>query len=173
MNLSDAMEMMKRNFELLWNARLPVSGRPAAPLDPVNGCPIEVCRVPAHLLPVHEGYRDDGTVMANNGRYVIFLSDSPAPAPARLSALTGQWLERYYELHEYGHVKEGDVFEDDPAKVFDRFVTPFFEWAPIELKADAWAAHLLLVEARNAGNAALVSQLEAEIVQRGFPNPMQ
>jgi hypothetical protein len=145
-------------------------------LLPVNKLPVQVYRVPSHVLRSIADTNADGCAMNYEGRYAIFLSDPPNAAPERLPSLTGHWLSRFYLLHEYAHIRNGDVFEDHPEATYNLMMRDREGdsqanqtlWQR-EQRADGYAAHRVMQEAEAVGNTVLHQELQDEIESRGLP----
>jgi len=140
-------------------------------LPPVNGCPVRVREMPRSALSAVVGRDSDGTVMRHGGKYVIFIADPVDSPGCELPSLVGYWLKRAAVLHEYGHIQQGDVFEDDPPRIYGRHQDIMFDWHEVEYQAECWKMHLLLAEAKSAGEKPLVKEILADISQRDLRTP--
>ena len=146
-----------------------------AGLSPAHGLPVKVYEVPASAL---NGVLPNGiSVQANAvptkryGRYVIFLSQQILRDPDWPSSLHGDLEKRFVVLHEYRHILERDVFEDDPETAFRRRcgLDQSYSKADAEDRADGYAAHRMIKEA--TGDTVLISGLKTFIAKRGLSNP--
>jgi hypothetical protein len=141
----------------------------------VSGLQVKVYEVPREEF---KGIRPDGTPVQPNafpakryGRYIVFLADRIRRDSDWPAALAGDLEKRFVVLHEYRHILEKDVFEDNPELAFNRRcgLDPNYSEKDAEDRADGYAAHRMVCEA--ARNAALVTGLQGFIKKRGLPNP--
>lgn len=177
MTLQEAIDMEKKFFDYLrQNSTDTISFQPPNGLDDLKNRKIILRGVPFDLMPfvpnpdgTLSNFRLDATTK-QGGDYYIFISDSPVVSP-NIPSLTGDWLFQFIVLHEYAHAKYGDVFEDDPQKIYDRKKNPLFDNNQIELNANGYAAHKLMEIALMKGNSNLAQDLQQDIINRGLPKP--
>lgn len=178
MTLEEAIEIGRKRYDALFQASDDVTTEIGVGLDSVNGRPVVVRIVPANKLNDVVGQITNGTAMMYDNRYTIFLSDEPSPIDG-LTSLTGHWRMRYLVLHEYGHIRNGDVFEDAPESNY-RLRTLAYNDSSIarsiileqELAADGYAVHRLMSEAGDAGNHDVANALRGYAKVRQLPNPL-
>ncbi len=164
MDLERFLKQHDQAFRRLMDASTPATGMVARPLPDVSSRRIEIRVIRAGALSEIVGQPANGVVMRlDQGPHVIFVSDEPTPAPDWMPAFAGDWLRRYCVLHEYGHLKQGALLGN-----FRNAETA----QPHEDAADRWAAHLLRLEAIEAGNVDLVEELGEYIQSSGFPDPV-
>lgn len=177
MTLQDAIAMEKDFFDyLMQNSTDTISFQPPTGLDDLNKRKITIREVPSSMMPFQP--HPNGTlsnakidaVTKQAGDYFIFIIDSPAKSP-NIPSLAGDCLSQYIVLHEYAHAKYGDVFEDDPPKIYDRKMNPVFDNNQVELNADGYAAHKIMEIALAKGNNILSQELQQDINNRGLPKP--
>jgi hypothetical protein len=137
---------------LLARSSSAASGLSALPvLAPVRGAEIEIMCMPRESLPLPLGSSTpfaDGTVHKTNGRYTIFIVDGGLCAEAQ--TYCQDLMSWFLVSHEYCHILNGDVFEDDPWKALLR------RWFGIdgidpERKADGYAAFSVAEEMKRQG----------------------
>jgi len=169
MTLQQAIHSQRVVYETLMRASTDVDSDVGGGLDDVNGMPVIVRFVPTALLNDVARQTADATCMMYENEYLIFLSEQPSPA-AGLPSLTGDWLYRFQVLHEYGHIRNGDTFEEDPAAAFNRVLlahrgdqTARHQFVIQEALADAYAAYRLREEAYSAGRGDIAAELEVFI----------
>jgi len=176
MTLEEAIQHQRNCYDTLLQTATFVACNLADNLLPVNELTVQVYRVPSHVLHSIANPNANGCAMNYEGRYAIFLSDHPSAAPGRLPSLTGHWLSRFYLLHEYAHVRNGDVFEDHHEASYNlRMQAQEGDFKAKEtlkqqeLRAEGYAAHRVMQEAEVVGNKVLRQELQAEIKHRGLP----
>lgn len=175
MTLDEAKQSQRIAYDQLYANSTHVDGDASANLGPINGVPVVVRRVPAAVIQTITGAAANGTPMHYDGQYVIFLSDAPAYTSPHTPSLVSPWLDRLCVLHEYGHIVSGDVFEDDPDRLFKIYMDKAngcpmaaAEVQEMELRADRYAFPRLLSEVKSAGESALAAELVAEMNARGL-----
>ena len=177
MILEQAIQAQQANYDRLIKAGAPPTGNVGAGLEDVNGKPVEVYVVPVSIFNNVTRTVADATCMMYDDRYVIFLS-SQLSTPVEYPSLINYWLSRKVVLHEYGHIRNGDVFEDNPEVILDRQIKALNK-DPIakrqldeqEAMADGYAAHRLMAEARSAGEDDVATDLHRFIAVAGLPKP--
>ena len=113
-----ALQIQREAYAQLWRGSGAMPGWGGAPLPLARGRPVEVRRVWSEVLATVAGEHAGATVMRDGERYVIFIGADPlTPIPG----LNGEDMDRFLVWREYARIGLGEVFEDDPAGLLERW----------------------------------------------------